>query len=197
MKRPCCPGLLGFGLLLVACSLALSQGRRARKLCGRHLLSEIVKLCGHTNWSQFHFEEGTSLTASTSKESQKASKQDHFHSPHASFPVEGRFAKPASASASWKDTESSWEVQPQPEYQYEKANLLPEKTRELSSLHDVNPYVESVNIQKKDTNKIKTSSSLFWEYHLQRKRRGYSDKCCLKGCTKEELAIACIPYFNF
>lgn len=94
---------------------------------------------------------------------------------------------------------NNMKMQSLPEYQYKKANL-PFKTRqeESSSSQDISPYIhEIIEFQKKNTNKIKTLSNLFWGNHPQRKRRGYSEKCCQKGCTKEELIIACLPYIDF
>ncbi|KAI5934438.1 Insulin-like peptide INSL6 [Manis javanica] len=85
-----------------------------------------------------------------------------------------------------------------PEYQYKKTNLPPEMIREFSSFQDIDPYIhEIVELQKKSTNKMKTLSSWFWGNQPQRKRRGYSEKCCLKGCTKVELSIACLPYIDY
>nr|XP_008523466.1 PREDICTED: insulin-like peptide INSL6 isoform X2 [Equus przewalskii]XP_014590933.1 insulin-like peptide INSL6 isoform X2 [Equus caballus] len=93
---------------------------------------------------------------------------------------------------------NSLEMQSLPEHQYKKANLPPDKTRRFSSSKDINSYIhEIVEFQKKNTNKIRILSNLFWGNHPQRKRRGYSEKCCLKGCTKEELRIACLPYIVY
>lgn len=51
--------LLWLGLLLVRFSQEQSYESRARKLCGRHLLRGIVKLCGDADWS--HSKENTPL----------------------------------------------------------------------------------------------------------------------------------------
>lgn len=102
-------------------------------------------------------------------------------------------------SASQEEAINNMKVQSLPEYQYKKANL-PFKTRQedSSSSQDISPYIhEIIEFQKKNTNKIKTLSNLFWGNHPQRKRRGYSEKCCQKGCTKEELIIACLPYIDY
>lgn len=89
-------------------------------------------------------------------------------------------------------------MQSLPAYRYKKDNVLRNRTREFSLSQDVNSYIrEIVGYQKKNRNKIKTLSKLFWGNHPQRIRRGYSEKCCLKGCTKEELLIACLPYIDY
>ncbi|XP_004637247.1 insulin-like peptide INSL6 [Octodon degus] len=197
MTRLLAPILLWFGLLLVRFSRELNQDLRvARKLCGSNLLKEIVRLCGDTDWSQFQLEEGTpGAPQATAKAEAPGPAQVR---PDMPFPEWGKVTNPVSTSASQEEAINSLESQSLPEYQYKKTNLLLHKTREFSSLHDVDPHVHgSVKFQKKSTNKIKASSNLFWGTHPQRKRRGYSDKCCLKGCTKEELAIACFPYIDF
>lgn len=56
MPRLLCVCLLWLGLLLVRFSRELSEISRARRLCGRHLLKEIVELCGNVNWSYFEEE---------------------------------------------------------------------------------------------------------------------------------------------
>ncbi|XP_008047491.1 insulin-like peptide INSL6 [Carlito syrichta] len=198
MPRLLCLCLLWFGLLLARCSCELSDLTRARKLCGRHLVKEIVKLCGRANWSRFHFEEEPSLARLVPQASEKvdAFMPDHFRSPQTPFSVGGRGTKPASTC--WEEAINSWKMQSLSHYPHEKANSPPDKTREFSLSHDINPYIhESVKFQKKSANKIKTLSNLFWGNHPQRKRRGYSEKCCLRGCTKEELSIACLPYIDF
>nr|XP_020028974.1 insulin-like peptide INSL6 [Castor canadensis] len=195
--------LLWLGFLLVPFSRELNQdvGLR-RKLCGRHLLREILELCGHTNWSHFHFE-GTPLAELISEASQKveALSTDDLESPQTPLPVWETVTNPASTSTSQEEVTNNWEIQSQPVYQYTKIGLFPDKTTEISSSHDVNPSVQSVHksmkFQKKSGSKMKALSNLFWGTHPQRKRRGYSDKCCLKGCTKEELGIACLPYIHF
>ncbi|KAL4689405.1 hypothetical protein H8959_012196, partial [Pygathrix nigripes] len=103
-----------------------------------------------------------------------------------------------STSASWEEAVNKWEMQSLPEYQDKKAYSHLDKEREFSSSHNTNLYIhENAKFQKKSRNKIKTLSNLFWGNHPQRKRRGYSEKCCLTGCTKEELSIACLPYIDF
>lgn len=57
MPRLLCWCLLWFGLLLVRFSLEQSYRSSARKLCGKHLLKGIVKLCGDVDWS--HFDDNT------------------------------------------------------------------------------------------------------------------------------------------
>ena len=66
MPRVLC---LCVGLLLVRVSRELNDISRARKLCGRHLLQEIVKLCGSVNWS--HIEEEKLFTQLLSQASEK------------------------------------------------------------------------------------------------------------------------------
>ncbi|XP_005388713.1 PREDICTED: insulin-like peptide INSL6 [Chinchilla lanigera] len=191
---------LWFGLLLIRFSQVLNQElSTARRLCGTNLMKEIVKLCGITDWNQFQFEGETPLAQLAPHATTKvgALDPDQLRRQETPFPGWGRVTDPASTSASQEEAINSLEIQSLPEYQYKKANLLLDKTREFSSSHDVYPHIHrSVKIQKKSTNKIK-ASSLFWGNHPQRKRRGFSDKCCLKGCTKEELAIACFPYIDF
>lgn len=98
-----------------------------------------------------------------------------------------------STFASQEDTLNNLKMQSLPEHQYKQANL-PFKTRQeiFSSSQDISPYIhEIVEFQKKNTNKIKTLSNLFWGNHPQRKHREYSEKCCLKGCTKR--TYYCMP----
>ncbi|XP_053512083.1 insulin-like peptide INSL6 isoform X2 [Artibeus jamaicensis] len=59
MPRLLCWGLLWLWLLPLRFSQEQSYRSRAKKLCGRHLLERIVKLCGDADWS--HFEENTPL----------------------------------------------------------------------------------------------------------------------------------------
>ncbi|XP_004867420.1 insulin-like peptide INSL6 [Heterocephalus glaber] len=193
--------LLWLGLLLVPFSYELNQEiSRARKLCGSHPLKEIVKPCGSADWSQFQFEEETSLAQLVPQATPKveALGLEQFKRPEMPFPVLGGVTNPASTSASQEEAINSWKRQSLPEYQYKKTNLLLDKTRKFSSSHDVDPYIhKSVKFQKKSRNKINALSNTCWGNHPQRKRRGHSDKCCLRGCTKEELAIACFPYTDF
>ncbi|XP_023069168.1 insulin-like peptide INSL6 [Piliocolobus tephrosceles] len=191
--------MLWLGLLLVRFSRELSDISSARKLCGRYLVKEIEKLCGHANWSQFHFEEETPFPRLIAQASEKveALSPYHFESQQTTFPARGRGTNPVSTSASWEEAVNNWEMQSLPEYHDKKAYSPLDKEREFSSSH-TNLYVhENAKFQKKSRNKIKTLSNLFWGSHPQRKRRGYSEKCCLTGCTKEELSIACLPYIDF
>ncbi|KAF5912767.1 insulin-like peptide INSL6 [Diceros bicornis minor] len=189
--------LLLLGLPLVAFSVQLSDINRARKLCGRHLLKEIVKLCGNASWSQFEEETPTPLL-SQATERVDTFIPDRLESSQTAFPVWGRGTNPVLTSASQEEAINSLEMLSLPEYRYKKANLPPDTTRKFSSSQDINSYIEeTVEFQKKNTNKIKILSNLFWGNRPQRKRRGYSEKCCLKGCTKEELRIACLPYIDY
>ncbi|EHH24128.1 insulin-like peptide INSL6 [Macaca thibetana thibetana] len=200
MLRRFCLCMLWLGLLLVRFSRELSDISSARKLCGRYLVKEIEKLCGHANWSQFHFEEETPFPRLIAQASEKveAFSPYRFESPQTAFPARGRGTNPVSTSASWEEAVNNWEMQSLPEYQDKKAYSPLDKEREFSSSHNINLYIhENAKFQKKSRNKIKTLSNLFWGNHPQRKRRGYSEKCCLTGCTKEELSIACLPYIDF
>ncbi|XP_037706683.1 insulin-like peptide INSL6 [Choloepus didactylus] len=188
-------------LLLLGFSLEQDDIRKSKKLCGRHLLKEIVKLCGQEDWSRFGEETPFTQLISQAAEKVAAFLPDEFKSPIAittPSPVPGTDPNPDSTAASLEKTINIVEMPSLPEYQSKKANSPPANTREFPSLHDINSYIqEIVEFQKKNTKKIKTLSSLFWGNHPQRKRRGYSEKCCLEGCTKGELSIACIPYINF
>ncbi|KFO34707.1 Insulin-like peptide INSL6 [Fukomys damarensis] len=148
--------LLWLGLLLVPLSHELNQEiSRVRKLCGSHLLKEIVKLCGDTDWSQFQFEEETPLAQLAPQAIPKVEALDlhQFKRPKMPFPVWGGVTNPASTSASQEEAISSLDIQRLPEYQYKKTNLLLDKKRKFSSSHDVNPYVhKNVKFQKKSTN---------------------------------------------
>ncbi|XP_003782948.1 insulin-like peptide INSL6 [Otolemur garnettii] len=188
--------LLWLGVLLARFSHELNDSSRARKLCGRHLMEEIVKLCGRDNWSQFHLEEEIPFPQLISK---PLAVVETFTSHQFESPVTlGKGRITVSTSVSHEEANNTWEMQSLPGYQYKKVNSPLDKTREFSSSHVVNPRIrESIKSQKKSTNKIKTLNNLFWGNHPQRKRRGYSEKCCLKGCTKEELSIACLPYVHF
>ncbi|XP_005861408.1 PREDICTED: insulin-like peptide INSL6 [Myotis brandtii] len=192
-----CP--LWLGLLLVRFSQEQSYTSRARKLCGRHLLRGIVKLCGDADWS--HFMENTPFRKQLALQAME--KVESFlpgrakSSPNA-FRARGRGTDAVSSTASQEEATNNLEIPSPPEYQYNKANLLPNKTRELASSQDISSYVhEIVEFQKQNTNKIKTLRKLFWGNHPQRVRRGYSEKCCLRGCTEEELIIACLPYIDY
>ncbi|KAL6082101.1 hypothetical protein STEG23_003730 [Scotinomys teguina] len=183
MKHLSCSGLLWLGLL----KATFSQGQednKPRKLCGSDLTIEIMKLCGRSYQSQVELNEETPLTQRV-----KIISPDQI-------PSTERFTNPDPASASQEKTTKTWEPQPLPDHQFEKANLLPKKSREFSSLN-VNPYVESVKLRKKNTKEVNTFSSLSWGNHVQGKHRDFSDKCCVIGCTKEEQAAACLPYADF
>ncbi|XP_055284254.1 insulin-like peptide INSL6 [Moschus berezovskii] len=190
---------LCLGLLLVRVSRELNDISRARKLCGQYLLHEIVKLCGDVSWSHVEKEKPFTQLLSQGSEKLESFIPDRSESSQTTFPVWGRATNPVPTSASQEEAINNMKVQSLPEYQYKKANL-PFKTRqeEFSSSQDISPYMhEIIEFQKKNTNKIKTLSNLFWGNHPQRKRRGYSEKCCQKGCTKEELIIACLPYIDY
>ncbi|XP_036029366.1 insulin-like peptide INSL6 [Onychomys torridus] len=193
MKQLCCSCLLWLGVLQATFSHE-KEGSRRRKLCGRYLLIEIIKLCGQTDWKQFELEDQTPLTrlAPAPHLSKKVKTFIPDQSPSSTW---RGFTNSAPVPASHKKAVYTWEHQPAPDYQFEKANLFQEKTRQFSPL-GVNPYAQSIKIQQKNRNKINTFSSLFGGNHPQRKRRSFSDKCCLKGCTKEELAVACLPYVD-
>lgn len=88
------PRLLGLcvlwlGLPLVRFSRELNDISRARKLCGRHLLKEIVRLCGNVSWSQF--EEENPLTHLLSQAEQvETFIPDRLESSQTTFSVWGR-----------------------------------------------------------------------------------------------------------
>ncbi|XP_077004379.1 insulin-like peptide INSL6 [Tamandua tetradactyla] len=193
------PRLLCVCLLWLLLGLSLEQGdvRKSKKLCGRHLLKEIVKLCGHDDWSRFGEEPSFTQLSSQPTEKVETLLPDEFENSPIPSSVEGTGSNLVSNAASLDKTINTVEVQSLPEYQSKKDTLPPAKTREFPSLHNINPYIhEIVEFQKKNMNKIKNLSNLFWGNHPQRKRRGYSEKCCLRGCTKRELSIACIPYID-
>ncbi|CAK6434001.1 unnamed protein product [Pipistrellus nathusii] len=187
--------LLWLGLLLVRGSQEQSYRSRARKLCGRQLLSGIVKLCGDADWS--HVRENTPFQKQDTETVGSFLPGRWKSSPNTSR-VRGRGTKAVSSTASQEEATNNLEIQSPTEYQYNKANLLPSKIRELASSRAISSYVhEIVEFQKQNTNKIKTFRKLFWGNHPQRVRRGYSEKCCLRGCTEEELIIACLPYIHY
>ncbi|XP_054439253.1 insulin-like peptide INSL6 [Pteronotus mesoamericanus] len=199
MPRLLCFGLLGLWLLPLRLSDEQSSGSRARKLCGRHLLERIVKLCGDADWS--HFEENTPFKTQLIPQTSKKSESfipDRLKSSQTTARVWGKGTSAVSTSASQKESINNVEMQSPPEHQYKKDYLLPNKTREFASSQDIDSYVhEIIEYQKKNTNKIKTLRKLIRGNHPQRIRRGYSEKCCLKGCTKEELIVACLPYIDY
>ncbi|XP_054375948.2 insulin-like peptide INSL6 isoform X2 [Pongo abelii] len=88
--------LLWLGLLLVRFSRELSDISSARKLCGRYLVKEIEKLCGHANWSQFHLGEETPFSRLIAQASEKveAFSPYQFQSSQTAFPVRGRGTNP-------------------------------------------------------------------------------------------------------
>nr|XP_055206596.1 insulin-like peptide INSL6 isoform X2 [Gorilla gorilla gorilla]XP_055206597.1 insulin-like peptide INSL6 isoform X2 [Gorilla gorilla gorilla]XP_055206598.1 insulin-like peptide INSL6 isoform X2 [Gorilla gorilla gorilla] len=88
--------LLWLGLLLVRFSRELSDISSARKLCGRYLVKEIEKLCGHANWSQFRFEEETPFSRLIAQASEKVEAYSpyQFESPQTAFPARGRGTNP-------------------------------------------------------------------------------------------------------
>ncbi|XP_040844820.1 insulin-like peptide INSL6 [Ochotona curzoniae] len=182
---------LWLGLLLMGFSHELNQDLgRARKLCGRHLLKEIVKLCGSGDWSKFHFEEQTPLQGQISGKSGST----------AAFIPNQFGVKPAfPPTASQDEGTNDGKLQSLPQTHHKRAEPPPPlAVRAVPSSSDSNPDTqELIQVQKESTNRIKTLSSVFWGNHPQRRRRGYSEKCCLKGCTKQELGIACLPYIDF
>ncbi|XP_004766234.1 insulin-like peptide INSL6 [Mustela putorius furo] len=197
MPRLLCVCLLWLGLLLVRFSRELSEISRARRLCGRHLLKEIVELCGNVNWSYFEEEPPPPPLFPQDNEIETFI-PDRSESSQTTFPAWARGTNPVSTSASEEEEMNSLEMSSLPEYRLTRANLPPDKTREFSSLQDNNQYIHEISeFQKTNTNKIKTLSNVFWGNHPQRKRRGFSEKCCLKGCTIEELSIACFPYTKY
>lgn len=85
---------LCLGLLLVRVSRELNDISRARKLCGRHLLHEIVKLCGDVSWS--HIEKEKPFTRLLSQASEKVESfiPDRSESSQTTFPVWRRATNP-------------------------------------------------------------------------------------------------------
>lgn len=85
---------LCLGLLLVRVSRELNDISRARKLCGRHLLREIVKLCGDVSWS--HVEKEKPFTQLLSQASEKVESfiPDRSESSQTTFPVWRRATNP-------------------------------------------------------------------------------------------------------
>ncbi|KAM9641817.1 insulin-like peptide INSL6 [Trichechus inunguis] len=197
MPRLLCLCWLRLGLLLVLFSFELGSAARAKKLCGRHLLKEIVKLCGLEDWSLFEEEPHYQHPVPRAVDALGAFLPAGLPIPRAPSRVRGTGKHPVSTAASMEEAINSLKMRSLPEHQHQKDNSPPDKTREFSSPH-TNPDIHKiVEFQEKRTKKIKTSSNLFWGNHPQRKRRGYSEKCCLKGCTKDELSIACLPYIDY
>ncbi|EDM13088.1 insulin-like 6 [Rattus norvegicus] len=188
MKQLCCSCLLWLGLLLAPFSQEQEEVTSPTKLCGRDLLVEVIKLCGQNDWSRFSMEEQSPMTELVPQYTRKVK----TFNPHRSSSSWGRFTNPG---VSQKKATHTWESQSLPNYQLKKEELLP-KTG-VHSYHGGKPYVKSVKFQKKNTDKMSTFSGLFWGNHPQRKRRGFADKCCAIGCSKEELAVACLPFVDF
>ncbi|XP_047379976.1 insulin-like peptide INSL6 [Sciurus carolinensis] len=192
--------LMWFGFLVLRFSCQLGADlSRTRRLCGRYLVKEIEKLCGTTNWSLFRLEEEAPFTELIPQASEKIEDFSNFQSPQTPFTDWKKVTSPASTSTSQGEATNNLKIPPLSDSQYiDDDDWSPENIREFFSSHDVNSYIhKSIKFQKKSKNKIKTLQSLFWGNHPQRKRRGFSHKCCLKGCRKDELAIACLPYIDF
>ncbi|XP_006918442.1 insulin-like peptide INSL6 [Pteropus alecto] len=194
------PRLLGLCLLWLGLLLLCKQSgsSRARRLCGRHLLKGIIKLCGDADWSHIGVKAPFTQLPFQATGKVESFVPDRLESSQTTFPAWGRGTRSVFTSASQEEAINTLEMQSLPAYRYKKDNMLRNRTREFSLSQDVNSYIrEIVGYQKKNKNKIKTLSKLFWGNHPQRIRRGYSEKCCLKGCTKEELLIACLPYIDY
>ncbi|KAM6170109.1 insulin-like peptide INSL6 [Rhynchocyon petersi] len=186
---PPCLHRMRLGLLLILINLELGSAFKTKKLCGRHLLKEIIKLCGLEDWSLF---EGGPA---------------HWQLVPGPVDAVGAFLpsgrlrsgilSPDSTAASIEEAINVMKIRSLPAYQHEKASSLHDEMRGLSPSH-TNPHAHKiVEFKKRNANKIKATSNSFWGNHPQRIRRGYSEKCCLKGCTKEELSIACFPYIDY
>ncbi|XP_004600391.1 insulin-like peptide INSL6 [Sorex araneus] len=190
--------LLCLCLLLVRFSLEQTEVREPRKLCGRHLLKEIVKLCGGSNWGNFE-RKRTPSTRLFSHVKEESFTPSQFENPQTPFMILEKDSSSA-PTLSQEETISNWVMQSLSDYKHEMDNFLPDSTKIFFASQEFSPYIHKIlELQKKNKNrsKIKTISHLFWGNHPQRKRRGYSEKCCLKGCTKQELRIACLPYLNY
>ncbi|XP_055962890.1 insulin-like peptide INSL6 [Sorex fumeus] len=189
--------LLCLCLLLVRFSREQTEVREARKLCGRHLLKEIVKLCGSSNWSNLELKH--TPTTRLFPQVEESVTPSQLESPHTTFMVWEKDS-PSAPTLSQEETISNWVMQSLPDYKHQMDNLLPDSTKVFFASRKLSPYIHKIlEIQKKNKNrsKVKTVSHLFWGNHPQRKRRGYSEKCCLRGCTKHDLHIACLPYLNY
>ncbi|KAM7093457.1 insulin-like peptide INSL6 [Molossus nigricans] len=197
MPRLLCWCLLCFELLLVRVSLEQSYRSSARKLCGEHLLKRIVKLCGDVDWS--HFDDNTPFKKQLVLQALKKVESAIPDQWESSLTTAGRRTHTVSTTASQEETtKMDLEIHSPPVYQYKKDFMLLNKTKEFAPSQDISSYVnEIVEFQDKNTNKVKTLRKLFWGNHPQRIRRGYSEKCCIKGCTEEELIIACLPYIDY
>ncbi|XP_006863900.1 PREDICTED: insulin-like peptide INSL6 [Chrysochloris asiatica] len=194
MQRPLCLCGLQLGLLLLLFSFELSGASRPKKLCGRHLLMAIIKLCGLEDWS--NLEENIHHWQLVPRAVDAVGTFLPARLPSSRGSAGCRDSQPAPTAASMEGSTNGLEMQPLPECQHSKANFPPDATRDFSSPH-INLYTqETVELTEKNS-KIKTLNNLFWGNHLQRQRRGYSEKCCLKGCTKDELSIACFPYIDY
>ncbi|XP_003420519.2 insulin-like peptide INSL6 isoform X1 [Loxodonta africana] len=185
------------GLLLVLSSLELGSAARAKKLCGRHLMQEIVQLCGLEDWSLFPEEPRYRQPVPRAVDAVGAFLRAGRPRPRALPPGRGTGTQPVSTAASTEEAINSSKMQSLTEHQHRKDHSPPDKTREVSSSHSHPDSHEIMEFQEKHTNKMKASSDLFWGNHPQRKRRGYSEKCCLSGCTEDELSIACLPYIDY
>ncbi|XP_012863168.1 insulin-like peptide INSL6 [Echinops telfairi] len=189
--RPCCLCRLQFGFLMVLFSLELSSATMPRKLCGRHLLMAIEKLCGLANWSTFD-----EKTFHWQLLPRAVVPEEHPRTQEP-FPIRGTNTKPVSTAVFMEAAIRNMKIRPRPGTLPQKSTPPPDNTREFSSSYLIPYSHEIVGFQEKTSDKMKTLSSWFWGNHPQRKRRGYSEKCCLKGCTKEELSIACFPYVDY
>ncbi|KAK2499928.1 hypothetical protein MC885_011931 [Smutsia gigantea] len=104
--------------------------RRSRKLCGRHLLKEIVTL-----WGSVHFRARRRRHADAFSDlGGRKLQSSHTRKPQTTTPVWGR---------------------------------------------DTDPVCFGGTITKENSEDT------------------YSEKCCLKGCTKVELSIACLPHIDY
>ncbi|XP_075414973.1 insulin-like peptide INSL6 [Tenrec ecaudatus] len=189
--RPCCLCRLQFGLLVVLCSLELGSATVPRKLCGRHLLMALEKLCGLTNWSTF---DEKTFHWQLLPRAVISGEQPRTQVP---FLLRDTNTKPVPTAVVMEEAISKMKMQPLPGTSPQKSTPPPDNTREFSSSYLIPYSPEMVAFQEKKSDKMKTLSNWFWGNHPQRKRRGYSEKCCLKGCTIEELSIACFPYVDY
>jgi relaxin len=81
---------LWLGLLLTPFSREEEEESRPRKLCGRHLLIEVIKLCGQSDWSRFEMEEQSPMTQFFPHYSRKGK----AFNPHPSSSAWRRFTNP-------------------------------------------------------------------------------------------------------
>ncbi|XP_006881425.1 PREDICTED: insulin-like peptide INSL6 [Elephantulus edwardii] len=201
LARPTRSEAWQLGLLLILFNLELGSPIQSKKLCGRHLLKEIVKLCGLEDWSLF---EGPPLHWQlVPRAVEAAGVLFPTGIPRSPLLPPGKmkiFFSPCLSTASPVSVEEAThglKMQSLPQHQHQKVNSLREEMRKFYPSH-THPYIrETAKFKKENANRIKALSSSFWGSHPQRKRRGYSEKCCLKGCTREELSIACAPYIAY